>query len=232
MTNYSRSLTLALFLLLLSCASKPINLSELMNTYANPGLNPDIGSPFNGAILVAKNGRVQFKQAYGLSNRERNIKNTVQTKFLIGSISKQFTSMLIMILVEEGKIKLNHSIDQYFPNIKDRLMNQITIDQLLSHTSGLIHYDGLPSIGISARTFYKTHYTAESLVNIIFKSKLLFKPGTNQHYSSLGYDVLGAIIEKITHKSYSDAMDQFIIKPLNLKNTGFQKKNCTYGKFH
>ena len=100
--------------------SKKSQIESLVQQYADAG-------QFAGSILVAKKGQVIFKKSYGLANMEWEVANTPVTKFRIGSLTKQFTSMLIMILIEEGKIELNHSIDQYFPNIKDQSMKQINI---------------------------------------------------------------------------------------------------------
>ncbi|MDH7445528.1 serine hydrolase [Aquimarina sp. 2201CG14-23] len=201
--------------------SEPKTLDELMRSYENPTLNIKIRSPFSGTILVAKKSEIIFHKAYGESNREASIPNTIDTKFGIGSITKQFTVMLVMQLVEKGQIQLQDTITQYLPYLPKRLTNKITIHQLLSHTSGLPHYNGLQAIGISLQEFGNTKYTPKELAQLIGQTKLINKPGTSYSYSSLGYDLLGVILEEVSGKTYAQLLDESIVKPLGLKNTGF-----------
>jgi CubicO group peptidase (beta-lactamase class C family) len=169
---------------------------------------------FNGSILVSKNGKVLLSKAYGMSNKEENSPNTTQTKFMIGSITKQFTALSIMQLEEKGLLSVNDKIDKYvsgFPHGKE-----ITIHQLLSHTSGLprdieteIKFDSMPK-------------TLEEALNMI-KGKnieLLCTPGEKFNYSNSGYVLLGYIIEKVARKTYSDYLQENIFTPLKMDNSG------------
>ncbi|WP_412986992.1 serine hydrolase [Pontimicrobium sp. IMCC45349] len=200
---------------------EPKTIAGLMESYENPGIKIKIRSPFSGTVLVAKKGEVIFKEAYGLSNRETNEENEVDTKYGIGSVTKQFTAMLVMQLVEEGKLKLQDTIGYYLPYLPEEKANHITIHQLLTHTSGLAHYFALPAIGVNLSDFRKTKYTPKELVQLIGKTNMIAKPGEQFYYSSLGYDVLGAIIEEVSGKPFADFLDEKIVKPLQLKNTGF-----------
>lgn len=200
---------------------EPKTIGSLLESYEDPGMKIKIRSPFSGAVLVAKNGKIIFKEAYGEANRITKVPNTIDTKFGIGSVTKQFTAMLIMQMVEQHKIKLHDTIGKYLPYLPNEKANHITIHQLLSHTSGLAHYNGLQAIGVSLKDFGNTRYSPKELVTLIGKTHLLYKPGTNFTYSSLGYDLLGAILEEVSGTSFAKLLDDAIIQPLGLKNTGF-----------
>ncbi len=200
----------------------PKTIDDLMESYVNPGIKIEIRSPFSGTVLVAKKGNIIFEKAYGKSNRITETPNTINTKFGIGSITKQFTAMLIMQMVAEKAINLKDTIGKYLPYLPKEKAGTITIHQLLSHTSGLPHYGGLPAIGVSLKDFGNTYYTPKELVKLIGKTNLVRTPGKAYYYSSLGYDILGAILEEVSGKSYKNLLNEKIIKPLGLKNTGFE----------
>lgn len=204
-----------------SCSNSPKSLDALMQEYTENG-RKKISSPFNGVILVAKKGKITFKKAYGLKDREQNIPNIVDTKFPIGSVTKQFTAMLVMQLVEEGTIKLEDSVSTHLSYFPKELGNKITIHQLLSHTSGLPHYEGILRTGITQDAFISTAYTPRELAILVGKVKLAYEPGTTFYYSSLGYMLLGAILEEVSKKSFSELLETKITKPLGLKNTGYE----------
>ena len=200
---------------------EPKTIGDLMESYEDPGMKIKIRSPFSGSVLVAKKGKIIFEEAYGESDRVQEISNTIDTKYGIGSVTKQFTAMLIMQLVEEKRIKLQDTIGKYLPYLSKEKANQITIHQLLSHTSGISHYNGLPAIGVSMKEFGNTNYTPEALVKLIDRTRLVSTPGTEYNYSSLGYDLLGAILEDVSGKSFAALLNEKIVHPLKLKNTGF-----------
>jgi CubicO group peptidase (beta-lactamase class C family) len=117
------------------CAqSKTEKLSELMKAYHNYNM-------FDGAVLVAENGKVIYKDAFGLANREWNIPNRTDTKFMIGSVSKPLTATLVLIQVQKGLLQLHKTIDYYLPEFKNKPAANVTIRQLLTHTSGIPNYD-------------------------------------------------------------------------------------------
>src|SRR5437899_13065241 len=114
-----------------SCGqSKLDKLDKLMGAYSENG-------QFNGSVLVAQKGKIIYKNVFGLANREWNIPNQADTKHRLGSITKQFTSMLILQLVQQGKIKLDVSISTYLPDYPKSNGDAITIHHLLTHTSGI-----------------------------------------------------------------------------------------------
>ncbi|WP_160114783.1 serine hydrolase domain-containing protein [Aquimarina sp. AU474] len=196
-----------------------------MSSYESSGQRKKIKSPFSGAVLVAKDGKVLFKKAYGHASKETKAPNTIETKFSIASVTKQFTAMLIMQMIEKGKLNLTDSISKHLPYFSKDLGDQITIHQLLSHTSGLPHYEGLEKIGIRASSFFSTQYTPKSFAKLIGNTKLIHTPGTSYHYSSLGYILLGAILEETSRQTYNELLQKSIVQPLGLKNTGFESND-------
>ncbi|WP_339614735.1 serine hydrolase [uncultured Winogradskyella sp.] len=200
---------------------EPKTIGDLMESYKDPGMKIKIRSPFSGTVLVAKKGEVIFEEAYGEADRVINTPNTINTKFGIGSVTKQFTAMLIMQLVEENTIKLQDTIGKYLPYLPKEKANHITIHQLLSHTSGLSHYNSLREVGVSLKDFGNTSYSPKALAKLIGRTDLVNKPGTTFYYSSFGYDLLGAILEEVSGKTFSELLNTSIIKPLGLKNTGY-----------
>ncbi len=199
----------------------PKTIGDLMESYEDPGLKIKIRSPFSGSVLVAKKGKIIFEEAYGKADRATNTPNSIDTKFGIGSVTKQFTAMLIMQLIEENQLKLEDTISKYLPYLPADKANHITIHQLLTHTSGLSHYNGLQAIGMRPKEFAKTSYTPKTLAELIGKTSLVNQPGTEFAYSSLGYDLLGAILEEVSGESFANLLNEKIVKPLGLKNTGF-----------
>ena len=172
---------------------------------------------FNGVVLIANNNKVIYKKAFGYSNREWQVYNTVDTKFELGSISKQFTAAVIRRLASEGRIKLTDTISRYFPELSSSLTSNVTIEQLLNHTSGIPNYVRFQNFIpiLSKILFSKTEYLDE-----LNKHELLFTPGTSFHYSNTGYMLLGIIVEKVTSKSLIQAFKERIFDPLGMENTG------------
>lgn len=173
---------------------------------------------FNGAILVADKGKVIIKKGYGMANMEWNIANTSTTKFRLGSVTKQFTAILIMQLVEQGKLKLNGKVTTYLPDYPKATGDNITIHHLLTHTSGIPNYTNFPKF---FETTARNPYTPEVFVKEFSSLPLEFTPGSTFSYSNSGYFLLGVIIEKVTGKSYADVLQENILTPLELKDTGY-----------
>lgn len=173
---------------------------------------------FYGSALVADNYEVVFKKGYGLANVEWNIPNTPDTKFRIGSITKQFTSMLIMQLVAEGKISVEGKITDYLPYYRKDTGDKITINMLLTHTSGIPSYTSREDFGEKvSRKFFKP----DDFVKEYCSGDLEFEPGKQFLYNNSGYFILGAIIEKVTGKSYEEVIKQKIFEPLGMNNSGY-----------
>ncbi len=173
---------------------------------------------FNGSALIADNFDVVIKKGYGLANMEWNIPNAADTKHRLGSITKQFTSMLIMQLVEKGKIKLDGKLTEYLPYYRKDTGDKITIEMLLTHTSGIPSYTSdADFIKNVSRKFYKP----DDFLKEHCSGDLEFEPGKQFAYNNSGYFILGAIIEKITGKTYEAVLKENIFSPLEMKNSGY-----------
>ncbi len=200
------------FLLVCSAfaADNSSQIDALLSRYAGYGL-------FNGAALVADHGRVVFEKGYGLANMEWNIPNTPDTKFRLGSITKQFTATLVMQLVEQGKIDLTATISRYLPDYPQPAAGRITIHELLNHTSGIPGYTELPKFGAKSREASKP----SDFVAFFSKRGLLFEPGSKFSYSNSGFFLLGVILEKITSKPYERLLRERILDPAGMHDTGY-----------
>lgn len=172
---------------------------------------------FEGTVLVAENGEVVYKGAFGLANREWNIPNTTSTKFMLGSVSKPLTATLALIQVQKGLISLDSTIDSYLPEFTNKPAAKVTIRQLLAHTSGMPNYDVISDF---FPRLSRQKYTREEYVKVYIDLPLAFKPGTQYAYSSWGYFTLGYIMERMTGKSYGDLMAQDIFEKAGMSNSG------------
>jgi len=173
---------------------------------------------FNGTALVAENGKVVYKGGFGMANMEWSIPNTPDTRFRLGSITKQFTATLILQLVEQGKIKLDGKLSDYLPDYRKDVGDKVTIHHLLTHTSGIPSYT-------SQRGFFenvsRNPYQVADFVKKYASGDLEFEPGTKFVYNNSGYFLLGAIIERVTGKPYEQVLKENILDPVGMKNTGY-----------
>lgn len=210
-----KSITLcaiAFFTIHLSFAQdKAKQIDQLMSLYAEYG-------QLNGSVLVSEHGKVIFKKGYGFANMEWNIPNQPDTKFRLGSISKQFTALLIVKLAEEGKLKLDVPISTYLPDYPKATGDKITIHHLLTHTSGIPNYTSFPNF---FKDKSRNPFTSQDFVKTFQDLPLEFTPGEKFNYSNSGYFLLGYIIEKITAKSYEQYLQETILTPLKMTNTGY-----------
>jgi CubicO group peptidase (beta-lactamase class C family) len=172
----------------------------------------------NGSILIAEKGKVIYEKGFGMANMEWAIPNQPDTKFRIGSVTKQFTATLILQLVEEGKIKLDGKISDYLTDYRKDTGGRVTIHQLLNHTSGIPSYTNRP--GFFAE-FSRNPYGVADFVQKFASGDLEFEPGSKFSYNNSGYTLLGAIIEKVTGKSYETVLTERILKPLGMTNSGY-----------
>ena len=175
---------------------------------------------FNGTALIAENGKVIYKKGFGLANMEWNIPNAPETRFRLGSITKQFTATLIMQLVEQGKIKLDGKISDYLPEYRKDIGEKVTVHQLLNHTSGIPSYTGLPGF---FNDVSRNPYKVDEFIKKYASNDLAFEPGSKFAYNNSGYFLLGAIIEKATGRTYEQALKEKILDPLGMANTGYDR---------
>lgn len=194
-----------------SAQDKAKQIDQLLTTYNQYG-------QFNGSALVAENGKVILKKGFGSANMEWDIPNQSDTKFRLGSITKQFTAFLILKLVDDGKLKLDVPITTYLPDYPKETGDKITLHHLLTHTSGIPNYTATPNF---LRDKSRNPYTPEDFVKTFNKLPLEFTPGEKFNYSNSGYFLLGYIIEKVTGKTYEQYLQETILTPLKMVNTGF-----------
>lgn len=174
---------------------------------------------FTGSVLVAREGKVVFSKGYGMANMEFDIPNTPNTKFRLGSITKQFTAASILLLQERGKLSVQDPVCKYVENCP-KAWEPVTIHHLLVHTSGIHSYTdaGSPE---AFRQISIQNVTPAGFVDS-FKSKPLdFPVGEKFKYNNSGYFILGYVIEKLSGQSYESFLQDNIFTPLKMTNTGY-----------
>ena len=178
-------------------------------------VNAALAAPFSSfSVAVVKGRDTLTLKAYGSANIELGVPATPATIYRIGSLTKQFTSSLVMQLVEQGKIRLEDSLSKYRPTIPAH-WRSITIRELLNHTSGIPSYT---DVGPQVRTLFVTGVARDSLIAILSRDSLMFAPGTGFYYNNTGYYLLGMLIEQITEKMYAANVAE-LVKPLGLEHT-------------
>ncbi|WP_298883718.1 serine hydrolase domain-containing protein [uncultured Polaribacter sp.] len=169
---------------------------------------------FHGAILVAKNKKIVYRNQIGYADFRKKINLKEESAFQLASVSKQFTAAAIMILFERNKIKITDTINAYFPDFPYK---NITIKNLLNHTAGLPKY-----FWVAEHKWKKNKAPTNSeMMQLLTATKVnrFFKPGRNFDYSNTAYFVLASIIEKVSGTSFSNFLDKNIFEPLGMKNT-------------
>jgi D-alanyl-D-alanine carboxypeptidase len=173
---------------------------------------------FSGAIVIARDGKPVFAQAYGYADREKKILNTVDTPFLLGSMNKLFTGLAIGQLVEQGKLSYDDPLAKFLPDFPDpESARKIGIKHLLSHTSGLGDYLGSQAY----RDALDRMVTVEARVGIFERKLPAFEPGTKWAYSNMGYELLGRVIEIVSGQDYFDYMQKHVFAPAGVTSASF-----------
>jgi CubicO group peptidase (beta-lactamase class C family) len=166
------------------------------------------------SILVAKDGKIIYKKAFGYENIEKKIPASPDTKFRIGSITKQFTGAAILRLQEQGKLSVNDKLSKYLPDFPRG--DEVTIHHLLTHTSGIHSYTSKPDF-MSKVT---SPVSSEELINYFKNDQYDFNPGEQWSYNNSAYFMLGFIIEKVSGKTYAQYLKDTFFDPLQMTNTG------------
>ena len=179
------------------------------------------GKQFMGSVLVSQEGKVLLSKGYGFANLEWEIPNTPNTKFRLGSITKQFTSASILLLEERGKLSVNDPVKKFMPDAP-AAWDKVTIFHLLTHTSGIPSFTSFPDY----RSREAAPITPEKLVEWFRDKPLDFQPGEKWSYSNSGYVLLGYLIEKISGQSYSQFVQQNIFTPLGMKDSGYDSNSA------
>lgn len=178
---------------------------------------------FNGSILIQKNGAVSYARSFGLANLPFKVPNTRQTKYKIASITKVFTSVLILQLHEQGKIDLNRTVGTYLPGYAGEGAGKVSIHQLLNHTSGLANFDTVKDFETALKSgipTYQSPFTSDQLLEKFCSGKLANEPGKVFDYNNCDYIVLGKVIEAVLGAPYERVLRERILQPLKMENTG------------
>ena len=209
-----------LLFVLLSATSIGQDRFKLMNQYFDSVVKYDEGM---GSIAIFEDGKEQFRRIYGYADKAKKKKANKKTKYRIGSISKTFTAVCIMQMVDEGRIKLDQKLAVFYPDLPNA--DKISIEQLLRHRSGLHNF-----LDDADYTDYlKEVQSREAHMKRFIEKGVDFEPGEKYSYSNTNYVLLAFICEDVDRKSFSEILSKRITKPLKLKNTqhtgGYNLKN-------
>ena len=176
---------------------------------------------FSGAVLVTRDGQTLFEGAYGLADREKQIPNTLNTQFRVGSMNKMLTAVATMQLVQQGTLSLSSTVNKYIPDYPNvDLASKVTIHHLLTHTGGTGDIFG-PAFNANRLELR----TTGDYVELYGARNLQFQPGAQFSYSNYGFMLLGAIIERVTGKSYYDVVAERIHTPAQMTATGSEPED-------
>ena len=189
-------------------ATVKARLEQIANSYTS-------NSAFMGTVLVVEGDHVLLDKGYGMANLEWQVPNVPEAKFRLGSLTKQFTATLILLLQQDGKLNVNDPVSKYLPNTPPAWA-KITIANLLSHTSGIPNFTSFKEF----HEWSMMPHTPEEEIAFFRDKSLDFEPRTKFDYSNSNYIVLGAIIEKVSGKKYADLLRERILDPLGMKDTG------------
>jgi CubicO group peptidase (beta-lactamase class C family) len=174
-----------------------------------------VNNAFMGAVLVAEGDHTLLDQGYGMADLEWEIPNSPEAKFRLGSLTKQFTATLVLLLQQDGKLHIEDPVSKYLPNAP-KGWEKVTLANLLGHTSGIPNFTNDKEFGAWGMS---KHTTAEEIA--FFRDKPLeFEPGSKFAYSNSNYEVLGAVIENVSGEKYGDLLRKRIFQPLGMQDTG------------
>lgn len=183
------------------------------------GLYYDRGR-FNGTALVAEGGQVIYKKGWGMANKEWGISNEPDTKFRIASMSKQFTAMLIMQLVQEGRIALDDKLTDYLPEFRRDTGDLVTIHHLLTNTSGLPDYSDAPGFW---NELMRHPMSSEFVIDSLSSGDLQFQPGSEYRYNNGGFYLLSLIVQRATGRDFAEVLQEKIFQPLGMNDSGLDR---------
>ena len=209
-THISKVMTLCICLLV-SVSSFAQSLEHQIDTYISEQYTSDVPGV---SVLVAKNGKAIYSKGFGVANLESGIKAAPKNVFEIGSITKQFTAVGILMLEEQGKLSVNDDITKFIPDYPTQ-DKTITVHHLLNHTSGIKSYTNMQSFISLART----DMTPTELIDKFKNEPMEFDPGTKFNYNNSGYILLGHIIEVVSGQSYEDFIQANIFDKVGMSNS-------------
>ncbi len=195
---------------------------------------------FDGVVLVRQGGRLRHAEAVGVANVAFNAPSRLDTRYWVCSITKAFTAVLLLQLVDEGRVDPGAAIAAYLPDYAGEAARKVTVHQLLNHTSGLENIDRIPNIedvqqGVAAALqdarahgrlpLYQTPYTSDQLLSLFCSGPLVREPGKAFDYNNADYIVLGKIIERLRGKPYEAVLNERIIEPLGMLGSGMLRQS-------
>ena len=210
-------------LLLVGCdgtspSSQSVPIEQAVDEFITPYVD---ARSFSGSVLIAEGENVLISKGYGMANLEHDVPNTPQTKFRLGSITKQFTAMAILMLQEQGQLNVQDPVCDYISDCPET-WQPITIHQLLTHSSGIPNHTDFPDF----EEIKALGSTVSSTINTFRDKPLGFAPGTAFGYSNSGYMLLGHIIEQSAgNPSYEAYVSENVFQPLNMMNSGYDQNS-------
>jgi CubicO group peptidase (beta-lactamase class C family) len=213
MKNYLKlTTTLLMTILFLGCGKELQNDVIVKNTLIDSLMTfCNENGMFNGTILVSENGTITYKNALGMADKDNSAPLTTDTHFYLASVSKQFTTMAVMILKEQGALTYEDKLSDFFPEFP-AYAEDITLRHMMNHTSGIPDHYGLNA--------YKKGLTNDDVFELLVQQeKLDFNPGDRYSYSNGGYVLLSMIVEKVSGMPFHDFMNQHIFDPLQMSHT-------------
>ncbi|MBS1788973.1 MAG: serine hydrolase [Acidobacteria bacterium] len=213
------SISLVVVFLLAALSFQAVAQTPADSTNLTVAINQELEKVFKpnepgAAVIAVKDGQVVFRKGYGMANLELGVAIEPDMIFRIGSITKQFTAVSILMLMEQGKLSLSDEITKFLPDYPTQ-GHKITIEHLLTHTSGIKSYTGLPEW----RPLWRKDLKMTELIDLFKDKPMEFAPGAGWNYNNSAYVLLGAIIEKITGQSYGDFVEKNIFAPLGMKQS-------------
>ncbi|UIR56658.1 serine hydrolase [Sphingobacterium sp. SRCM116780] len=206
----------ALLCLIFSILAPAITLGQANNYLFDSLATDELPKNSPGTVIyISRGDQLLYKKAFGKANIELDVDMKTEDVFRLGSITKQFTACAILKLMEQGKLSLTDDIHKYIPDFPQK-NEAISIEALLTHTSGVINYTGLPSF---TEELKRKNLSPKQLVDLFKDEPLEYKPGTDYKYSNSGYILLGYIIEKVTGKPYGEYIEETIFKALGMNNS-------------
>lgn len=211
---------LVLSIVIISLTQSVLGQSPVLNKFIDSYVK---ANNFNGTILIRKDKKIAYQKSFGFANFPFKVPNTIETKYKVASITKAFTSVLILQLVEQGKIDLNNTIKTYLPDYKGEAGDKVTVHRLLNHTSGMKNIDSVPSLEYVVKNgfpLYQMPHTSDEILEKYCSDKLTREPGKAFDYNNADYIVLGKIIERIYGKTYEQVLLEKLLQPLQMRDSG------------
>jgi len=199
-------------------AATKARLEQVANSYTPQ-------NAFMGTALVVEGDHVLLDKGYGMASLEWQVPNAPDAKFRLGSLTKQFTATLILLLQQDGKLDVHDPVSKYIANAPPAWA-KITLANLLGHTSGIPSFTGFKEF----RTWSMNAHTPEEEIALFRDKPLDFEPGSKFDYSNSNFILLGAVIEKASGKKYVDLLREKILDPLGMKDTGLDNDELVLPK--